>query len=70
MKLFDCTSIHGIKIAIPLEKITGIIEVHTEVLKLGNTFIQTGPDLIDGEENGWYVKETFMEIRMALEARK
>jgi len=65
MKLFDLTSITGQRIAIPLDKITGIIESNNK--NCGNTFVATGADGPEGGENGWYVAEKYIEVRMMLE---
>ena len=65
MKLVYFTSTSGQKIAIPIDKITGITEaknVH------GNTFVATGADDPDGGENGWYIAEKYIEVCMMLES--
>ena len=66
MKMIDLTSKSGLKIAIPVEKITGIIG--TSNSQHGQTFIATGADGADGGENGWYVAEKYIDIRVMLEA--
>ena len=63
MKLIDVTTaIGGQRVAVPVDKIIGIQE-----LKKGNTYISTGPDGVDGEENGWYVADKYIDVRMMLE---
>lgn len=64
MKLVYFTNTMGKKIAIPLDKITGI----TETEGLGNAFIATGADSPEGGENGWYVSEKYIDICMMLES--
>ncbi len=64
MKLIYFKSISGQKIAIPMDKITGV----TEATNMGNTYIATGADDVDGGENGWYVAEKFTAVCMILEA--
>lgn len=65
MKLFDLTSTAGQKIAIPVDKITGITESNNK--DYGNTYVATGADTPDGGENGWYVQEKYIDVRMMLE---
>lgn len=49
------------KIAIPLNKITGITEVLNNP-NYGNCFIATGADDPEGGENGWYVQNEFSAV--------
>lgn len=68
MELLRCTSKHG-KVAIPISKIIGICEPPPATVKSGyNLFIATGADGPDGEENGWYVRESFDCIEKILRA--
>ena len=60
------TNINGSRIAIPVCKITGIVE--TKDISHGKTFIATGADNADGGENGWYVAESYNETYIMLEA--
>ena len=53
--------VNDARIAIPISKITGITEV-TNNPAYGNCFIATGADGVDGEENGWYVKNEFNAV--------
>jgi predicted nucleic acid-binding protein len=60
--LLELHDIDGRQIAIPRGKITGFVEIE-EKCAYGNTFVETGP-AIDGLcENGWYVTETYEEVR-------
>ena len=68
MRIIDFTSKHG-KVSIPVHKITGICEPGPASIATGyNTFIATGPDDADGNENGWYVLDDYQTVRFALEA--
>jgi len=69
MKLIGLTSAQGRKVGIPLNKINGFCEVIHDSDAYGKTFIVTGTD-IDGNEDGWHVKEHFNEVWMLLEATK
>lgn len=60
MKLLEFSAVTGQRIEIPVDKITGFTE--TQNKGFGNTFIATGADTQDGE-NGWYVAETFDEVK-------
>jgi hypothetical protein len=60
------TNITGSRIAIPVCRITGFVEAADS--SYGKTFIATGADNADGEENGWYVAESYNEVYVMLEA--
>jgi hypothetical protein len=68
MKLAYFTSINGQKIAIPIDKITGFTEVHDLQSRFGDTFIATGAEGSDGDENGWYVVEKFETVKAILQS--
>ena len=59
MKILPFTDIHGRKISIVAEKITGFIDCSEYPGMSGNTFVSTGADGPDASENGWYVAEEF-----------
>jgi len=66
--ILDFTAPHGKKVSIPIYKIVGICEPTAQSKANGfNTFIATGPDDIDGGENGWYVIDTFEDVRRKLD---
>ncbi len=65
MKLVFFTSSAGLEIAIPADKITGFCKANTS---FGETFIATGPDGVDGAENGWYVAESFNTVKVILQS--
>ena len=67
MKLIGFTTIGGLHIGIPADKITGITEATGSG---GNCFIATGADTPEGGENGGYVKETYREVWTILESFK
>jgi hypothetical protein len=66
MKIIGFTSVANQRVGIPVEKITGIMELSTH--KFAKCFISTGPSGVDGEENGWYVKEAYGEVWTMLES--
>ena len=66
MKLFDLTCATRRKVAIPVDKITGITELGNK--SGGKTFVCTGADDGNGGENGWHVEEEYMDVRMMLES--
>ena len=49
-------------VSIPTNKITGFVGSNS----VGKTFIATGADGVDGSENGWYVNESYEEVRAVL----
>lgn len=53
---------NGRTVAIPKDKITGVVEY-----KDFETFIATGADGADGAENGFYVSVAFREVMKRLE---
>ena len=59
MKILGFTSIHGDKISIVSDKITGFCDCEKRAGGCGNTFIATGADDPEGGENGWYVVEKY-----------
>lgn len=63
-KQLEFTSKTGHRIGIPEDKITGFCECDKSY---GNCFIATGVDGVDGTENGWYVNESFDEVKLILE---
>ena len=63
MELKEFTSTLGSPIAIPTNKITGF----TSATAHGKTFIATGADDPEGGENGWYVKESYEEVKAILQ---
>jgi hypothetical protein len=50
----------GWPICIPVSAITGFTPSSSSH---GKTFIATGADAADGGENGWYVQETYDEVK-------
>lgn len=67
LKVVECTATNGCKVAIPVNKITGITEVSKKCQHLGRCFIATGADTPDGGENGWYVAEEYNVVLPMLE---
>jgi len=64
MLLIDFTAPNtGFPISIPVSAITGFVP---SASTYGKTFIATGADGADGGENGWYVAETFEQVKEKL----
>lgn len=61
--LLELHDLDGRMIAIPMGKITGFIELDSKSA-YGNTFVETGPPVDDLGENGWYVAETYEEVKV------
>jgi len=70
-ELKEFTGSNRCKIAIPVSKITGFTETPSAASKAyGNCFIATGADDPEGGENGWYVIETYDEVKAILENKE
>ena len=67
-KSIECHSTLKKRVCIPTRKITGFTEVGLSVY--GNCFIATGADGVDGGENGWYVIETYDEVKELLDKQE
>lgn len=63
MKLAYFTDSRGLRVAIPVDRITGFCQSNCGI---GETFIATGADGLDGAENGWYVVEKFETVKIIL----
>ena len=50
----------GFPVGIPVAAITGFTP---STSSYGKTFIATGADGADGGENGWFVQETFGQVK-------
>ena len=64
MDLVEFTNMHAKRVSIPVNKITGITE--TMHSSYGRTFVATGADGEDGGENGWYVSQSYEEVKKTL----
>ncbi len=62
MKVAEFHSVSGQRIGIPIDQITGFIEVEQKNKSIGSCFIATGADSVEGGENGWYVAELYEEV--------
>ena len=62
MKTLEFTATNHAKVSIPVKKITGFTEV-IEKPAYGNCFIATGSDDADGGENGWYVIDSYEDVK-------
>jgi len=67
-ELKEFHNVRGMKVCIPLNKITGFTEAGLPAF--GKCFIATGVDDPDGGENGWYVIETYDEVKAILENKE
>lgn len=65
-ELIEFTATNGSRICIPLSKITGFTETPLAPKALGICFVATGADDPEGGENGWYVAESYDEVKLKL----